>query len=316
MLNRSIIKLTLMLCFLCLIAGMQSFAQGLIIEKTDSGAWVKDHGQNVLFYQTCTKSLHGRYPRANYIHPLFGADGTILTEDFPADHLHHRGIFWTWHQILIGDQEMGDAWECRDFIWDVQEVKQLAESESELSFVANTFWKSPLWKDEDGELKAFVEENTTVTVHSSVDTYRLIDFEISLLALEPNLKIGGSKDDKGYNGFSVRMRLPEDIAFASEDGLVEPKVGPVQAGPWMDISGSLSADGSRAGIVIMCHPDNPVYPDPWIIRKKGSMQNPAFPGREPVAISEKEPTRLKYRLVVYQGDLKQEVISELMQGWK
>jgi hypothetical protein len=51
-------------------------------------------------------------------------NGNILTEDFPKDHLHHRGVFWAWHQVLIGDKKMGDAWECRDFIWDVQQFDQ------------------------------------------------------------------------------------------------------------------------------------------------------------------------------------------------
>ncbi|MDH4197748.1 MAG: PmoA family protein, partial [Candidatus Aminicenantes bacterium] len=37
-----------------------------------------------------------KYMRSCYIHPLFGPDGRVLTDDFPADHLHHHGVFWTW----------------------------------------------------------------------------------------------------------------------------------------------------------------------------------------------------------------------------
>ena len=35
------------------------------------------------------------------------SDGQVLTEDFPADHLHHRGIFWAWHQVYVGEKAMG-----------------------------------------------------------------------------------------------------------------------------------------------------------------------------------------------------------------
>ncbi len=288
---------------------IESSAQLLTIEKTDDGAWVKEAGEKVLFYQATTKSMDGEYPRANYIHPLYNVDGAELTEDFPKDHLHHRGIFWTWHQVIIGDKKIGDAWECKDFVWDVTNVSKEQSSEDEITLNVHTLWKSPLWLDNKGTQKAFLKEKAKITVHAKEKNYRVIDFEISMLALEPNLKIGGSDGKKGYGGFSVRMKLPEDIRFTSNNGEVTPTVGPISAGDWMDVSGSLAADGGKAGIIMMCHPDNPMFPEPWILRKKGSMQNPAYPGRTPVLISDKKATVLKYRLVVYTGKLSKKKIS-------
>lgn len=297
--------------FLVFICSVESSAQSLTFEKTDEGAWIKEGGEKVLFYQARTKSMDGEYPRANYIHPLYNVDGTELTEDFPKDHLHHRGIFWTWHQVIIGDKKIGDAWECKDFIWDVTSVSKEQSSEDEIALNVHTLWKSPMWLDHTGNQKAFLKEKAKITVHPAKKNYRVIDFEISLLALEPNLKIGGSDDKKGYGGFSVRMKLPEDIRFTSSDGEVTPTVDPVSAGAWMDVSGSLAADGGNAGIVMICHPDNPMFPEPWILRKKGSMQNPAYPGRTPVLISDKKATVLKYRLVVYTGKLEKKQIKGL-----
>jgi len=40
----------------------------------------------------------------------------------------------------------------------------------------------------------------------------------------------------------------------------------------------------------------------WILRQTRSMQNPVFPGREPVAVPRDRPLILKYRLVIHQGD--------------
>ena len=288
-----------------------AFSQSLTLEKTAEGAWIKEDGEKVLFYQSKTKSKDGVYPRANYIHPLYNVDGFELTEDFPKDHLHHRGIFWTWHQVIIGDKKIGDAWECKDFLWDVKKIEQGKILKDRLEFNIQTFWKSPLWIDSHGAQKAFLDEKTKVTVYTKANNYRVIDFEISLLALEPDLKLGGSDDNKGYSGFSVRMKMPEDILFTSNDGEVSPTVGPESAGPWMDVSGSLAADGGNAGIIMICHPENPMYPEPWILRKKGSMQNPAYPGREPVLISNEKPTILKYRLVAYVGELSEKEIDGL-----
>ncbi len=297
--------------FIPILAGAQSFT----FEKTPEGAWVKEHGKKVLFYQSATKSKNGQYPRADYIHPLYGIDGEVLTEDFPDDHLHQRGIFWAWHQIYVGEKRVADAWECKDFVWDVQKVKRVKSDGNSLAFSAKTFWKSPLWKDNHGKMKAFVEENTKVTVHAEKENYRIVDFEISLLALEPKVSIGGSEDEKGYSGFSVRMKMPEDIKFTSENGEVLPTTKQLNAGPWINVSGSLAKDGGQAGIAMMCHPDNPVFPDPWILRTKGSMQNPAFPGRKPVLISEKELTVLRYRLVVFKGNMSKELLDGIQEKY-
>lgn len=297
--------------FLVFFYSVELSAQSFTFEKTDEGAWIREGGEKVLFYQAMTKSMDGKYPRANYIHPLYNVDGTELTEDFPKDHLHHRGIFWTWHQVIIGDKKIGDAWECKDFIWDVTNINKEESSEDEIAFNVHTLWKSPLWLDDNGNQKTFLKERSKITVHAKKKNYRFIDFEISLLALEPNLKIGGSDDKKGYGGFSVRMKMPGDILFSSEEGEVTPTVGPLNAGAWIDVSGSLAADGGNAGIVMMCHPDNPMFPEPWILRKKGSMQNPAYPGKTPVHISDKKATVLKYRLVVYTGKLSGKKINGL-----
>jgi hypothetical protein len=269
----------------------------------------------VLFFQAKTKSLDGTFPRADYIHPLYNVNGKILTEDFPRDHLHHRGIFWTWHQILIGDKKMGDAWECKDFIWDVQQFDQAEVTSNSIKLNAHTLWKSPAWTDEDGEMKAFMKEKTTISVYAKKDNYRVIDFEISMLALEPNLRIGGSEDQKGYSGFSVRMKMPEDIKFTSPNEEIEPQTLQIDAGSWMDISGSLNNAGQKEGIVIICNPGNPMYPEKWILRKSGSMQNPVYPGREAVAVSMETPTVLKYRLVTYVGDLEKPSLEMLIENY-
>ena len=65
--------------------------------------WRMDEGDGVLtLYEGDTPVLAYRfgdqlpdvvdpaYTRSCYIHPLYGLDGTILTADFPLDHLHIR----------------------------------------------------------------------------------------------------------------------------------------------------------------------------------------------------------------------------------
>jgi hypothetical protein len=46
--------------------------------------------------------------RSCYVHPLYGLDGEVLTDDFPRDHYHHRGLFWAWPHIRIGEKEINN----------------------------------------------------------------------------------------------------------------------------------------------------------------------------------------------------------------
>jgi hypothetical protein len=175
--------------------------------------------------------------------------------------------------------------------------------DSLLQLHSNTLWKSPYFTDTDGEPKPFVQEETTLSIYPQVRNYRVLDFEISLLALVPGVRIGGSEDTKGYGGFSVRMTLPEDIRFDSSEGKVIPEETAVSAASWMNISGSLGAGNTQAGILIISLDEGEQVETRWILREKSSMQNPVFPGREPVSVPETGPLVLRYRLVVYSGKL-------------
>ena len=49
-------------------------------------------------------------PRSNYIHPLYGVEGEMLTRDWPdGAHPHHRGIFWAWPEVDFKNQR-GDIY--------------------------------------------------------------------------------------------------------------------------------------------------------------------------------------------------------------
>lgn len=270
--------------------------------KTDEGILLLEGKDSVLFYQSRVKSKDGQFPRANYIHPLWGVDGEVLTEDFPKDHLHHRGIFWTWHQIYVNDDELADAWVCKDFEWNVKRLDIVDQDEKSITLQAIVLWESPKLLNKKGKRVPFVREITTVKIYRAQKYYRIVDFEIRLSALEKGVSIGGSDNEKGYGGFCVRMPLPDDLKFVSSTGEVEPQTLQVETGPWMDISGSIGKNHSKAGILIMVHGDNPLPVDKWILRKKGSMQNPVFPGQNLYKLS-KDDLVLKYSLLVHEGGL-------------
>ena len=296
-----LVKKTVFFIFFYVFFGHITLPAGSIeVKETEEGLWFVEDGQPVLFYQRQVKSLNGEFARNHYIHPLYDLDNQILTEDFPPDHPHHRGIFWAWHQVLIGKDAMGDSWSCTDFFWDVTAVHVDLESSAAILH-ATVLWKSPFWLDPAGAPKPFLEEQTEMVLYPRTERYRKIDFTIRLSALESGLKIGGSDDEKGYGGFSCRVRLPEDVTFTGQTGPVTPQVTAVSGGAWMDLSASYRQD-HKNGLTILCHPTLPLFPPQWILRATGAMQNPVYPGRSAVALPQDRPLILRYRLLLHSGD--------------
>ena len=269
----------------------------------------------VLFYRSLSKSLDGQSTRANYVHPLYDLDGNVLTEDFPEDHLHHRGIFWAWHQVLVDGNRAGDSWMTDDFQWDVEQVEVIPDDGVSAALEASVIWSSPQIKDDTGRPKPLVKETAIIRVHRAETDNRKIDFEIRLLALQPDVYIGGSEDEKGYGGFSTRIRLPEDIRFIGQAGELTPEVTAVPGGPWLDMTARFGPGESISGIAILQHPSLPGFPQPWILRSNDSMQNPVFPGREPVPLSTETPIVLRYRLVIHRGESNRVQMQQWLQGY-
>lgn len=308
----SILLRFLFVLFCCVIVmDAKLFGQHFTTVKTDEGVEISENGKKVLFYQQRPKSLHGKYERADYVHPLYSLNERVLTEDFPEDHPHHRGVFWAWHQIMLNDKNIADGWTCENIYWSTVNVK-VKKRKGAVSLQSEVIWKSVLLSS---ELTAIVKENTKITVYKLAGQYRAIDFDIQLFALVDNLKIGGSDDNKGYGGFSLRLKLPGNISFVSNNKVITPGETAVTTGPWIDFAGSFNnEDSPKCGVAIFCNPANPGSQNQWILRKEASMQNIPYPGRTPITLSRKG-LRLRYRVIIHSGDMSNDDLEKLYQRY-
>ena len=284
------------------------------VAKDPQGYWFTEGDTKVMFYQQERKAMpDGTAARSNYFHPLHDLDGRVITEDFPADHIHHRGIFTAWHQVLIAGKTVQDQWVNRDSFWPVQEAQTTADATS-ASLGLRVFWESPLFTDAKGARRPFVEETSVTRVHKAEGDIRRIDFHQRFTALVDGVAIGGSNDPKGYGGFSPRVVMPKDIVFTGERGVVTPIENAVDASRWMDISGSYGPSG-KSGVTILTHPSTTGFPQRWILRARNSMQNAVYPGQQPVAIPRDQPVILRYRVVLHRGELTSARLGELQAAY-
>jgi hypothetical protein len=270
------------------------------VERTARGYVATEAGDSVLVYHRRPVRPGRKHARSHYVHPLFGPSGEVLTENFPDDHPHQHGLFWAWHQVFAEGMRVGDGWTQEDLSWEVPRVETSEQDDGSATIKALVRWRSERLGAE-GERPAFLKETATIRIHPARPRYRLIDFEIALEALTEGVRLGGSDNEKGYGGFSPRLRLPEGVRFTGPEGSVTPRRLAVAPRAWMDVSAPF-AQGKMSGVAVLHHPSTAGFPQPWILRESASMQNAKWPGRTPVAIPRRgKPITLRYRLVVHRG---------------
>lgn len=238
-------------------------------------------------------------PRSDYIHPLYGLEGEMLTHDWPdAGHPHHRGIFWAWPEVEYGT-ERGD-------IYALQTV--FARPTGNIECISGTVYAEidaeNLWMWEDKI--PIVRERVVIRVYHSSSDSRIIDLKINLLALEDSVTIA-TRFTNSYGGLNLRMMTPEsqEITYFTDEADSQP----LRA--WSDFNGIFEGTESTSGLMVLQHQDNPDYPGDWAEYPNLAWVQPTFPSsgtRYPLSMA--ESLVLRYRLIVHAGGEPPKNISE------
>jgi hypothetical protein len=224
--------------------------------------------------------------RSSYLHPVYAPDGTVITDDFPSDHYHHRGIFWTWPEVKV-DGEQFDLWGIQGIHQKfVRWIERKVDSSSARLVVENGWYV--------GERK-ILKEVVEVVAHPSDSSHRVLDFRLTFEALEKPVSIAGSQDGKGYGGFCIRFAPREGPTLRTDAGR-ETKDTNLVPHPWAALEGTF--EGRRAGARIDIDTENPGFPNGWCLRHYGFL-GVNFPGLEPYTLQPGRPVVLKYRVTVY-----------------
>jgi hypothetical protein len=226
--------------------------------------------------------------RSSYFHPVFAPDGTILADDFPQDHYHHRGLSWMWPVVLVDGQRYN--------LWEIDGIRQRfvrwiardAGPDRARLAVENG------WFLDDG--RQVVRETVEILVHPARDNRRVLDLTLRFEALNRPVSIAGTPDQhKGYGGLSFRFAPRSGTALTANSG---PEARDTNLVPhrWAELSGEFQ--GSRAGARIDIDPANPAFPNGWCLRQYGFL-GVNFPGLAPYSLQPGAPLVLKYRVALW-----------------
>ncbi len=262
-------------------------------DVTATGLELSEAGQPVFVYNHGMQLKPGapeRFLRSSYLHPLYAPGGTVVTDDFPRDHFHHRGLSWMWPVVRVEGKEY-DPWACRPGM-QTRFVGWLAREASAGSarLAVENGWFI-------GERKV-VKETVDILVRPAAANQRSFDLSLTLEAVEAPVEIAGTPDrNKGYGGLSFRFAPREGTAITTDKGK-EARDTDMAPHPWAQLEADYQ--GRRAAARIDIDRGHPDYPNGWCLRHYGFL-GVNYPGSKPRRLEAGKPLVLKYRVTLAGG---------------
>lgn len=238
---------------------------------------LRENGKPVFAYNHGMMEKSGRR-RSSYLHPVYAPDGTVVTDDFPKDHLHHRGISWMWPVVRVDgstyDLWMGKGIQTRFVRWIARE----ARADSARLAVENGWFVGG---------RKVVKETVEIVARPG----HVIDLALTFEAVDGPVEIAGTPDrNKGYGGLSFRFAPREGTVIRTDTG-VEARDSDMAPHRWAELEGSFG--GKRAGARVELD-----KPEGWCLRHYGFL-GVNYPGLQPVTLAPGKPLALKYRIRIY-----------------
>lgn len=237
-------------------------------------------------YVESVQAGNRRYARArsNYIHPLYGPDGEILTEDWSKDHPHHRGIYWAWPEVDWRGQR-GDLHALQMVIARPTANIKLHSGADAARIEAENLW---LWEDET----PIVREVTVIIVHQAGAEGRFVDLVFHFEALGDNVALARRGTD-AYGGLNIRLSQIQDMQLTH---YADP-VGTEPRQAWSDSLGIRLGGNRSVGLAVFEKTANPDYPGDYVEYPYLPWFQPAFPAQGTRYVLRKDRSlTLEYRL--------------------
>lgn len=253
---------------------------------------VADRGQPVLTYVYDSPPAAEGAPAgpSNYIHPLYGLYGEIVTGDSPSNWSGAPGIHWGWSKIGcdagVANLEMGEGGR-RIF----ERILSVREANEGVEIVVQNVWV--VGPDDHAQ----VIETVAVMVGPVVDGRRNIDFQVLLRSVSSGtIYLEGSVPGAGL-GFVLNPER-RDWGFASAAAGLDPNPKPYLS-PWIVCSYRDDRRSSRSGVAMLQDNRNPGFSYPsWLIESTQRVLG-GVPPEVKSALKPGEFLQFRYRLILH-----------------
>lgn len=238
--------------------------RGGVLHVNDGNRPVLDYIQAPVSGPAGTGEL---FKRGAYIHPLRAPCGAVVTDDFPADHLHQRGVFFAWTKTAIGegaDALHPDFWNLGSGTGRIRFTKVEGKTRDNEPL---RFQTTHLWEARRGEAwEPVLDETWELVLHQprfddpgAPGASYILDLT-SRQTPRTMLKL----PEYRYGGMAVRgaagwIRNRNGYQLVTSEGKRGETANFTRA-RWVDMSGEV--DGKPVGVALLEHPSNPRTPNP------------------------------------------------------
>lgn len=249
------------------------------------------------------KGVSGSYTRSAFIHPVWSTSGHVLTDNFPKDHLHHKGVWMPWTKTKFRGKDV-DFWNLKKRQGTVR-FAAYASVDSGPVFAGFTAHHEHVVLDKKGRDAAIALNETwelrAWNVGGPEKGYWLWDLKATQrCATDSPLELGRYH----YGGLGFRgssQWAGKDAYYLTSEGK-DRSNGHGTRAKWCAMGGK--TDGRPVGVAVLGHPKNFRFPEP--MRIWGGADQKVFfcyapeqlgkwkinPGRDYV---------WRYRFVAYEG---------------
>jgi len=240
------------------------------------------------------------FARNAYLHPLRAPNGAVVTDDFPKDHPHQRGVFFAWTKTEVGDLHP-DFWNLGSGTGRISTQRVSATGGGEAGFRSEHLWemkRGDTWEAALDETWDVVLHQPRFTDSAAPDAAYVLD-----LTSKQTPRVDILLPAYRYGGMSVRgsaewNRKGGPLKVLTSEGRDWAAAENTHA-RWADMSGPIGE--LHAGVAILEHPTNlrapnlirvpPEYPYVVYCPSKG----------EPLTLSAGKTYQFRYRLIIHNG---------------
>lgn len=239
-----------------------------------------------------------------YFHPLATIAGDCITGLRPADHVWHRGLWWSW-KFINGVN-----------YWEEDKKTLLSAGRSAIAKVTfdarddhSATVVIAIDYHPEGKPSVMTEERTLVISAPDAKGVYAIDWtarftigdqEVTLDRTPPYNKNG--KWGGGYAGLALRgpVEHRKGWTFTDSDPAVDADHICDKGSRWVDFCGTF-ASGAKGGAAILDHPGNPGHPVAMYANLGHPFLQPAVLWKAPLKLDAKSRMTWRYRIVVHAG---------------
>jgi hypothetical protein len=240
-----------------------------------------------------------------YFHPVALPDGTVLTDNSPADHAWHHALWFAWKEINgvnFWEEDRNTGQSAGAISW--KNVKIVTRKN------LSAMIKMDITYNHRGQKPILSEQRKMAVSAPNVDGTYYIDWTSEFTACsETDVKFDrtplvgepGGQPWGGYAGFSVRLNgKGKNWTVETEEGPIKFEGGTFRGkAEGMDYSGVFN--GQPAGIAILDNPNNLNAPSPWYAINNNPMKyfSPAVICYKSHTLPAGETFTLNYRVIVH-----------------